>query len=305
MRRQLFLALALVAATLFVFGHSRAAGKSPRPKILGIQSVQILSSDVAGAEASFYSRVLTLGQPCDWCEKNTNNSTFLPSGQVVTLAAIPAKPPAGLIASITFAVDDLNAMKRYLQGAHVAFQEVRGPFTSWGQSLTFLTTLDPEGHRLYFVAPQSKGKPSSAGPSLIHSGFVVRDRTTMDKFYKDVLGFHVYWSGGMKDGETDWVDMQVPDGTDWIEYMLNIPENANKRLLGIMNHIALGVPDIHVAANQLEKAGLKLTEEPKIGRDGKWQLNLYDPDQTRVELMEFKPVQKPCCSDFTGPNPGQ
>ena len=33
-----------------------------------------------------------------------------------------------------------------------------------------------------------------------------------------------------------------------------------------------------------------------IGRDGKWQLNLYDPNSTRVELMEPKPVRTPCCS---------
>jgi len=37
-------------------------------------------------------------------------------------------------------------------------------------------------------------------------------------------------------------------------------------------------------------------EQPKIGRDGKWQLNLYDPNSTRVELMEPKPVKTPCCS---------
>ena len=42
-----------------------------------------------------------------------------------------------------------------------------------------------------------------------------------------------------------------------------------------------------------------------MGKDGKWQLNLYDPDFTRVELMEFQPVQKPCCSDFHGPLPGE
>ena len=46
-----------------------------------------------------------------------------------------------------------------------------------------------------------------------------------------------------------------------------------------------------------------LPEQPKIGRDGKWQLNLYDPDGTRVELMEFTPVEKPCCSEFTGEHP--
>jgi hypothetical protein len=46
-------------------------------------------------------------------------------------------------------------------------------------------------------------------------------------------------------------------------------------------------------------------EKAQMGRDGKWQLNVYDPDQTRVELMEFKAVQKPCCSDFTAPDPSE
>jgi len=132
---------------------------------------------------------------------------------------------------------------------------------------------------------------------------VVKDREAMDKFYRDVLGFRLYWQGGMTDERVDWVSMQVPDGTDWIEYMLNIPADANKHLLGVMNHIALGVPSVQAAAEQLKKNGVKLTEEPKIGRDGKWQLNLYDPDDTRVELMEFTPVEKPCCSEFTGTHP--
>jgi len=39
-------------------------------------------------------------------------------------------------------------------------------------------------------------------------------------------------------------------------------------------------------------------EKPKIGRDGKYQLNLYDPNLTRAELMEPKPVETPCCSKF-------
>jgi hypothetical protein len=85
--------------------------------------------------------------------------------------------------------------------------------------------------------------------------------------------------------------------------MLNVPADADKKLLGVMNHIALGVPDIHAAAKQLLTNGMKLSEEPQIGRDGKWQLNLYDPDDTRVELMEFTPVEKPCCSGYTGPHP--
>jgi catechol 2,3-dioxygenase-like lactoylglutathione lyase family enzyme len=85
--------------------------------------------------------------------------------------------------------------------------------------------------------------------------------------------------------------------------MLNVPANADKHTLGVMNHIALGVPDVRAAAEQLKKNGVKLTEEPKIGRDGKGQLNLYDPDQTRVELMEFTPAEKPCCAEYTGAHP--
>jgi hypothetical protein len=42
---------------------------------------------------------------------------------------------------------------------------------------------------------------------------------------------------------------------------------------------------------------------PQMGKDGKWQANFYDPDGTRVEFMEFQPVMKPCCSEFTASSP--
>ena len=42
---------------------------------------------------------------------------------------------------------------------------------------------------------------------------------------------------------------------------------------------------------------------PSMGLDGKWQANLYDPDGTRVELMEYSAVKKPCCSPFTASDP--
>ena len=63
-----------------------------------------------------------------------------------------------------------------------------------------------------------------------------------------------------------------------------------------MHHFALGVPSVGQSFQSLQGRNLKGSEKPQIGRDGKWQLNLYDPDYTRVELMEPKPVQTPCCS---------
>jgi catechol 2,3-dioxygenase-like lactoylglutathione lyase family enzyme len=185
--------------------------------------------------------------------------------------------------------------------------EIRcGTVTESNSGDKFIEAHDPEGHKILFISPANKAASLSGYPGdshLIHAGFVVHDRAAMEHFYKDILGFRQYSHGGMKDNETDWLDPQVPDGTDWIEFMLNVPTDADKKLLGIMNHIALGVPDIHAAQKQLLSNGMKLTEEPQIGRDGKWQLNLYDPDDTRVELMEFTPVEKPCCSDYTGPHP--
>ncbi|HEX9144074.1 MAG TPA: VOC family protein, partial [Candidatus Binatia bacterium] len=172
--------------------------------------------------------------------------------------------------------------------------------------LDYFDVLDPSGFRIGFIqtAKEARRKKSRSDlRPLIHAGFIVRDRAAMEHFYKDILGFRPYWIGGMKDNQMDWVSLQVPDGTDWIEFMVNVAENADQRLRGIMNHIALGVTDIHEAAKQLQRNGVQLTEEPKLGRDGKWQLNIYDPDQTRIEFMEFTPKEKPCCSEFTGPHP--
>ena len=44
-------------------------------------------------------------------------------------------------------------------------------------------------------------------------------------------------------------------------------------------------------------------KEPKVGKDGKYQFNMYDPDGIRLELMEFHAVEKPCCSSFTADDP--
>jgi hypothetical protein len=70
-----------------------------------------------------------------------------------------------------------------------------------------------------------------------------------------------------------------------------------------MNLNLFGVPDIHAEGRRLLTNGMRLTEEPQIGRGGKWQLNLYDPDQIRVERTDFAPVEKSCRSEYTGPHP--
>jgi len=273
-----------------------------RPKILGIRSVRISCDDHCTLDA-FYSKFLPLAGDCVWCGRlptlkigRAEDPFFINDSQGVLLTkSSPSPDPEGLV-QVTFATDSLNRLERYFHEHGIKTKQLKSDLA--------IAVDDPEGHHIHFVQEKLLSYGHKVmGMRLVHAGFVVRNRASMQKFYEEILGFHLYWQGGMKNGETDWLDVQVPDGTDWIEFMLNVPQNADKQTLGIMNHIALGVPDVRAAAKELESKGMKLPEPPQIGRDGKWQLNLYDPDGTRVELMEFTPVEKPCCSEYTGPHP--
>jgi len=61
----------------------------------------------------------------------------------------------------------------------------------------------------------------------------------------------------------------------------------------------------HVVATSalLLVSGLSADDKPEIGRDGKWQYDVYDPDLTRIELMEPAPTKDACCNPYTAPHP--
>jgi catechol 2,3-dioxygenase-like lactoylglutathione lyase family enzyme len=305
--------LLLLLACLTSAAQFRHHPPPKRPRILGIAGVTIYVSDVEAAY-KYYRNLIDPDHSCEYCanENLPHRVLFLPTGQRINFQKMPSPAPADLIAEISFLTDDLEGFERYLSFHKVDF-ELR-KLKEGGDPIAVLLP-DLEGHHLAFTDSYhlanseeiNAGLPPRVPASpirLIHAGIIVNSSDGLDRFYKDLLGFRPYWHGGMKDdGKDDWVALQVPDGTDWIEYMLNIPANADKRTLGVMNHISLGVPNVHVTAYDLAKVGIKPTEPPQIGRDGKWQLNLYDADLTRIEFMEYKPVQKPCCSAFTAAHP--
>jgi lactoylglutathione lyase len=99
--------------------------------------------------------------------------------------------------------------------------------------------------------------------------------------------------------------MRVPDGTDYVEFMLysKLPDK-----FGGKNHISLEVPDVAKAVAILESRPAFKTygKELKIatGVNQKRQVNIYDPDETRVELMEPNTVTgKPTPSSTAPPPP--
>jgi catechol 2,3-dioxygenase-like lactoylglutathione lyase family enzyme len=298
--KRLTLAIVLVASALF----SQSQDHPARPRILGIDHVAFYTTDADGVK-QLYSGMLGLASEPP--VESGDLVRYLVGKQWVAFSATPDPKATDRMEHVAFATDNIAALRKYLVANGVKVAAVEGHAD---HSLTFALS-DPEGHRIEFVE-RGKGEapavPESAvSRHMIHAGFLVSSRDTEDHFYREILGFRPYWHGGMQEGKTDWVSLQVPDGTDWLEYMLNQPEHPDLRLTGVMNHISLGVADMKKAQAALESHGWKPhgDENAKMGRDGKWQLNLYDPDLTRIELMEFKPAEKPCCSEFTGPHPSE
>jgi catechol 2,3-dioxygenase-like lactoylglutathione lyase family enzyme len=298
---------------LFVCGAlciaTAAQNKPERPKITGIEHVRIYVSDIEKSR-EFYSKLFGVRLEGGMCF-DTSDRCFTVGwahGQTIDIEQAPTTDTKNLLAEIAFATDNIERMRNYLVSNGVTVAKITRE--KYGKSAlgAHFEARDPEGHPISFKQRSAfpVDDPPPGAPwfvEIIHAGIIVKDRAAEDHFYKEILGFRPYWHGGRTDDETSWVSLQVPDGSDWIEYMLNIPADANQHLRGVMNHIALGVKDIQATKAQLIKNGLNLTEEPKLGRDGKWQLNLYDPDETRIEFMEFTPSRPPCCSEFTAPHP--
>ena len=295
------LVISLVCALLPISAVSQTK-PAERPRITGIDHVAFYTTSPDGMK-HLYGDVLGLASatPIETGE----TVRYFSGKQWVGYSPAPDAKATDRMDHVAFVTDNIGALRRYL------VQKGFKPGQIEGRSDHSLSLMmkDPEGHRIEFVE-RSKDETAPSAPNavsrhMIHAGFLVYDQPVEDHFYRDILGFRPYWHGGMKDTETDWLAIQVPDGTDWLEYMLNQPKNADLQLTGVMNHISLGVADIKKAQAMLESHGWQEHghEKAQMGKDGKWQLNVYDPDLTRVELMEFKPVEKPCCSDYTGPHP--
>jgi len=279
-----------VAIFLIVVTASLSA---QRPAITGISHVVFYADDMAQS-VTFYEHLL--GWKYVPAGGTSNAPRFYANhAQYVELLPPPVAGQDHRLDLVGFATNDADGLRRYLatKGLPVSDSVKTEP----DGSRSFLVH-DPEGNPVEFT---EKGKKSPASPSpaalgrrlsthILHAGYVVKDRVALDHFYKDLLGFHLYWQGGAKEGDIDWVMMQVPDGSDWIEYMLYLPKDPSRAALASADHIAPGVDSVATLQRQLEERG-------------KLQLDLNDPDGTRIEFMEFRTTRTPCCSSFTGKPP--
>jgi catechol 2,3-dioxygenase-like lactoylglutathione lyase family enzyme len=290
--------LAILAICLFPFTSDKPA----RPKITGIAHVRVYSTSINDSN-TFYDKIAGFGPGTVGCVGFPSTCFSVNDHQQIQVIGASSPPAVNFVAEVAFTTDDVGQMRWFLIARGIA----AGAISKDADGAQHFEFADPEGHPLAFVQQSTRHPFAPAvgqiSKSLIHAGFVVRSGVVEDGFYRDLLGFRLYWHGGFKEDQTNWQAMQVPDGTDWIEYMLNISPTADQQELGVQNHFSLGVVHMKETFEQLRANGLKSTDVPEIGRDGEMQFDIYDPDRTRVEFMEFAPSQEPCCHPFTGPHP--
>ena len=303
----------LAFALVGVLGLTAAGVKHApvRPKITGISHLAVYTSDAA-ASARFYT--VTVGAVKRPDPENPQGVRYMISAtQFIEVLPLPEGSGINRLDHTAWNTESAEGMRKYLaaKGWKTPAHVERGSDGS-----RWFEVLDPEGNKVQFVEPPANPQPVDApnaiGHHMIHFGFFVRDRAAEDAFYRELLGFRPYWWGG-RNGKVEWVSQQVPDGHDWLEYMLSpgytgtgYPPTMSQNTLGVMDHFSIGevsVPDAYQELVRGDRLSGRHDQAPKIGLDGKYQFNLYAPDGTRIELMNFHATEKPCCSPFTAEDP--
>jgi len=302
-------AIGLGLACGLTFAQSMGAQSKPvRPAITGIAHLVVLDEDLTAAK-DFYGDVIgwPASKPLDLADA-VHYQVGLK--QYIEVKTAPTHNPPDRVELLALETTDVRVLRAYLAANGVVVPSKVERHANG--SLSF-DMADPDGYRIEFTQGGKFPQPSANAISthIIHAGFTVRNVAAVKHFYLDVLGFKPYWHGwqtdaGHVDGMDDYMAVQVPDGSDWVEFMLsdgrNIPAGSPTHN---PHHFAPGVVSVAAAYAivQQRDPALAARVHPQQGRDGKGQLNLFDPDHTRVEFMDFQPHEKPCCSDFTASSP--
>ncbi|HWA94183.1 MAG TPA: VOC family protein [Terracidiphilus sp.] len=301
----------LSAATLLLAATTALAAPQ-RPKITGVSHLAVYASDPA-ATGEYFTNVIGAEKVSD-PEAPQGVRYMINSTQFVEVLPLPSGEGINRLAHVGYKTDNAEAMRAYLaaKGYKTPAKVMHGADGS-----SWFAVRDPEGNEVQFVQPPAHPAavhaPKLIGHHIIHVGYMVHNRAKEDTFYRGLLDFRPYWYGGMKEDHVDWVSQQTPESRDWIEYMMTgqptdigITPDITQAHLGVIDHVAIGAVSVDKVFQTL-KAEDRLVgrhdDAPKMGRDGKMQLNLYAPDDTRIEMMNFKATEKPCCSPFTAPDP--
>jgi catechol 2,3-dioxygenase-like lactoylglutathione lyase family enzyme len=308
----------LVLSCSIVFAQSSPS----RPRLTGISHIAVYTSDAAAAK-HYYVDIVGCAEGAD-PESPAGTRYYVNPTQFIEVLPLADKSSPNRLDHLAYKTTDAEKLRVYLKSKGVS---VPSKVELGSDGSIWFDVKDPENNTVEFVTdpytnpyrhrstvlPPSKHVDTSrlVGHHIIHVGMLVHSQEKEDTFYRAILGFKPYWHGGMQTGETDWVSQQTPESHDWLEYMLTSGpsgggiQDISQHQLGVLNHLSIGVVSMSKTYDTLKAASRLAPPDAhsQLGKDGKWQLNLFDPDGTRLEYMEFSNVRPPCCSEFTAPNP--
>jgi len=277
---------------------SLAQARVERPRLLGIAHLAVFVSNPTAAKG-FYQDLLGFEESFALPATPTSPArAFVKISDQQWIELIDSQTAGeGQLDHVALYTADVRRMRQYLATRGVPVPDAVTPGPTGDLSFT---VADPDGHRLEFVEYQPGSRTGKdAGAHLpdtriaaraLHVGILVRELGRSTPFYAGILGFEETWRGSAAKSTTlSWVNMRVPDGTDYLEFMLYAEKPAPDRR-GTAHHLCLLVPDAAKAVAELEarpaRKAYTRAIEIRTGINRKRQVNLFDPDGTRVELME-------------------
>jgi catechol 2,3-dioxygenase-like lactoylglutathione lyase family enzyme len=291
-----------------------AAQTTPRPEIRGLAHVALYANDL-DASLAFYTQFLGFEESFSLSTVNGHGGMAfikINDRQFIELAPETA-PSTDRLSHIALETNDAGAMRRYLASRGVKVPD-RTPVGRIGNAN--FTVRDPDGHSVEIVqylpdgwSARDRGKHLGShrvSTRMMHAGLLVGNLAPAVGFYSGVLGFVETWRGSPTPARLSWVNLRVPDGTDYVEFMLygDLPAPDHR---GTQHHICLEVPSVRAAVAALNASPYRSryarSIEIKTGINRKRQANLFDPDGTRIELMEPNTVDGKPAPSSTAPPP--
>ena len=138
------------------------------------------------------------------------------------------------------------------------------------------------------LADRAANPSPGIGARLVHTMLRVTDLDRSIAFYTGPLGMRELRREEYPDGEftLSFVGYGEEHKATAIELTHNWGDHTYERGTAY-GHIALGVPDIHAAAERLRASGVKILREPGPMKHGTDVIAFVeDPDGYRVELIE-------------------
>jgi catechol 2,3-dioxygenase-like lactoylglutathione lyase family enzyme len=274
-------------------------GQAPaRPRIVGLSHIALFAHDFEKSRA-YYGQVLGFEEP--YSLKNPDGSWIMAffkinDHQYIELSPELA-PATDRLNHISIETDNIVAMRNYLASRGITVPKEL-PHNRIG-NVSF-NIMDPAGHKVEIVQYLPEGKTvkaygqflgaKRASTHMTHVGLVVTKLDPEYKFYRDILGFKETWRGSSTGKVLSWINLKVPDGDDYVEFMLSKDEPAPTQR-GVQHHLCLRVPDVNAALADLRtrpalQQGYNHPFETHVGINRKRISNFFDPDGTRAELME-------------------